>query len=210
MSYGNWRFYRNGADGAIISLLGHLCWYLCLLSAPFPLIRVPTFLTPRIYSGGIIYMVVSNFLMVVISYEAFNSPEHFPESTALTLLSTSTLISIISGIIFFHYIPKSHRKTFYEQKTYKEHVATFSWNESITTDHKHRDVDTNEGVRALLPTWLSIHHLPKEKLIEHYRMNWETWVADPPEWFDANYRAMIPRELLVEVPEDLWEEVEEA
>jgi len=213
MSYGNWRVYRNGADGTVFSLLCHLFYYLCLLSAPFPIIRMPAFLTPRIYSGGIIYMVVSNFLMVVVSYHAthhtFNPPIHFPESTALILLFTSTLISIISGIIFFHYIPKSHRKTFHEQKTLKEHVATYWWNDkTYDNDHKHRDVDTNEGVRALLPTWLSIHYLPKEKLIEHYRIHWETWVADPPDWFDADYRAMIPRELLVDVPENLWEEVE--
>jgi hypothetical protein len=96
------------------------------------------------------------------------------------------------------------------QKTFKEYIATYVWNDStFDIDHKHREVDTNEAVRALLPIWFSIHYLPEEKLVEHYKIHWERWVANPPEWFDADYRAMIPRELLVDVPEHLWEEGEE-
>ena len=40
-SYENWRLFFNGADGTSFSLLVHLGWYLCLLSAPFPFIRMP-------------------------------------------------------------------------------------------------------------------------------------------------------------------------
>ena len=56
----------------------------------------------------------------------------------------------------------------------------------------------------------SLHYLPKEKLIEFYKIHWADWVADPPEWFDSDFRAMIPRELLVEVPPTIWEVQEEA
>ena len=76
-------------------------------------------------------------------------------------------------------------------------------------DNKYRKVETNEAVRAIIPIWCSSHYLPKEKLIEHFKIHWETWIVDQPEWFDADYRAMIPRELLVDVPEHLWEEAEE-
>ena len=44
------------------------------------------------------------------------------------------------------------------------------------------------------------------KLILPY---WAEWLADPPEWFDADFRAMIPRELLVKVPPMQWEEAVE-
>ena len=71
-SYGNWRMYRNGTDGTIFSLLWHLGCYLCLLSAPFPMMRVPAFLTPRIYSRGLLYMLIINFVMVAVSYQIFN------------------------------------------------------------------------------------------------------------------------------------------
>ena len=71
-----------------------------------------------------------------------------------------------------------------------------------------REVDTQEAVRALLPLSFSLHYLPKEKLTELYKTRWADWVVDPPEWFDADFRAMIPRELLVEVNPMLWEEAE--
>ena len=45
-------------------------------------------------------------------------------------------------------------------------------------------------------------------MIELYKTRWADWVVDPPEWFDADFRAMIPRELLVEVNPMLWEEAE--
>ena len=91
----------------------------------------------------------------------------------------------------------------------KQHLATYWWNDkTLSQDHHNIEVDTNEAVRALLPTWCSEHYLPKEKLIELYKTRWADWVVDPPEWFDADFRAMIPRELLVEVNPMLWEEAE--
>ena len=152
-------------------------------------------------------MLISNFLMIGLSYHAFNTHLHLTENVAWLALSVTTLVAIVSGGIFSSYVPESHRKTFYEVKALKEHVATFWWNDTTsTTDNKYREVDTNEGVRALLPTWCFIHYLPTELLIEYYKRNWAEWVADPPEWFDADFRAMIPRELLVKVPENLWED----
>jgi hypothetical protein len=165
-----------------------------------------------------------NFAMVAVSYHVFigsddnNNDNINNEATHLYLtepvawlgLSIATTICFVSGRISFNYVPVSHRHTFYKQLTWKQHVATFWWNDStFAVDHHHREVDTQEGVRAILPTWCSLHYLPKEELIEFYKNNWAGWVADPPEWFDADFRSMIPRELLAEVPSVLWEEVEE-
>ena len=238
--------YRNGVDGTTFSLLCHLGWYLCLLSAPFPLIRCPTFLTPRIYSGGLIYMLVINVFVVAVSFHIFNGgnssdgngtlqPDrlnniesnttsfnssnttntenatlYLTEPVAWLGLSIATAICLISGGMFFSYVPPSHRNTFYKQLTFKQQLATFYWNDRTWgTDHKRRELDTNEAVRAcLLPMMFSLHYLPKEKLIELYKTRWADWVVDPPEWFDADFRALIPRELLVEVNPMLWEEAE--
>ena len=62
MSIGNWRFYRKGADGVGVGLLLHLVMYISLLACPFPLFRNPVFLTPRVYSLGLLYMLLSNLL----------------------------------------------------------------------------------------------------------------------------------------------------
>jgi hypothetical protein len=138
-----------------------------------------------------------------------NATLYLSESRAWLGLSIATAICLVSGGIFFSYVRASHRHTFYKQLTLKQHITTYWWNDKTwTTDHQHREVDTNEGIRALLPTWCSLHYLPKEKLIELYKTRWEDWVTDPPEWFDADFRAMIPRELLVEVNPMLWEEAE--
>ena len=184
MYYGNWRMYRHGADGIGISLLGHLCWYLCLLAAPFPIIRNTALLTPRIYCCGLLYMVISNFLMIGLSYHAFNTNLYLTENVAWLALSISTLIAIVSGGIFVSYVPESHRKTFYEVKTFKEHVATYVWNEKpFVIDHKHREVDTKEGVRALLSVKYSIHYLPTELLMEFYGRNWAKVACRSPREF---------------------------
>ena len=132
---------------------------------------------------------------------------HLTEPIAWLGLSIATAICLISGGISFSYVPSSHRNTFYKQKTFKQHVATYWWNDKIWgKDHHNREVDNQEAVRALLGIRYSLHYLPKEKLIELYKNRWADWVADPPEWFDADFRAMIPRELLTEVPPMLWEE----
>jgi len=205
MRIGNWRFYRNGADGAIFSLLAHICLYLSLLSAPFPLIRFPTLLTPRIYSVGLLYNITSNFAIIAVSYHVFGASEYLDESYAWQGLVFITAVCLASGAISFYYVPDSHKTTCYLHLTWKEHVATFWWNQTSTRDHKHREVDTREAVRALLATWCSIHYLPKEKLIELYKNRWTDWCANPPQWFDEDFRALVPRELLAGVPEHLWE-----
>jgi hypothetical protein len=165
-----------------------------------------------------------NFAMVAVSYHVFigsddinndninNEAKHLylTEPVAWLGLSIATTICFVSGGISFNYVPASHRHTFYKQLTFKQHLATYYWNDkTFTKDHQHREVDTQEGVRALLGIKYSLHYLPKDELIEFYKTHWEDWVADPPEWFDAEFRSMMPRELLVEVPSILWEEVEE-
>ena len=91
----------------------------------------------------------------------------------------------------------------------EQHFAAFVWNDKkSTTDHHNREVDSREAIQALMGVKYFLHYLPKEKLIELYKTRWEDWVVDPPEWFDADFRATIPRELLVEVNPMLWEEAE--
>lgn len=62
---GNWRFYRRGADEVRFSLLVHFGMCIALLSAPFLLLRNPTFLTSILYSAGLMYMILTNFILQV-------------------------------------------------------------------------------------------------------------------------------------------------
>jgi len=64
--YKNWRWYQRGVDGNIVSLLTHICGYIGLVAAPFPIVRLPFVLTPQIYARGILYMLCVNFGLTLI------------------------------------------------------------------------------------------------------------------------------------------------
>ena len=196
-SIGNWRFYKKGADGAGFSLLAHLVMYIALLACPFPLIRNPVFLTPRVYSFGLLYQLLSNFVFVGIAYHSFEGCEILRETTAWAILFLSSVVCVVSGAVAFYYVPKNLRGAFYGHLTFKEYVATFWWNEQRhSTDHKHRELDEQEGIRACLPLAFSIYYLPVEKCKEFYKENWENWEREQPEWFDEEFKESIPKELI--------------
>ena len=195
-SLGNWRFYKKGADGAGPSLLLHLVMYIALLACPFPLIRNPVFLTPRVYSFGLLYQLLSNFVFVGIAYHSFEGCEILRETTAWAILFLSTVVCVVSGAVAFYYVPKNLRGTFYGHFTWKEYVATFYWNEARHAVVRNIEMDTQEGIRATLPLRFSIYYLPVAELREFYMENWERWEIDQPEWFDEEFKKRIPKELL--------------
>ncbi len=195
MGLGNWRLYRRGADGAGFGLLVHLGFYIALLSAPFPLLRNPTFLTSRVYSGGLLYMLMVNFVLVSITYRYYDQGT-VDERTARGVLSTMTAVCIVAGAVAYRYVPRSHRKTFYEHLTFKRYVETFWWNEARNdVDHKGRELDTQEGVRACLSLAFSSHYLPMQRCKAFYAENWARWEEEQPEWFDEEFKAEVPKEL---------------
>ena len=197
MSYGNWRFYKKGLDGVGWSLFAHFCWYLFLLAAPFPVVRIPTFLTPRIYTGSLAYMLGVNFCILLFSYKVFEGIDYITETQAWFFLATTTLLCLVSGFIAFSYVPDSHKPTFYKRWTLKEHMAKYWWNDCFySTDHHYRITTDQEYIRARIPTWCPPHYAPNEKILEFYKEHWSEWCQDPPDWFDEKFKAMIPEYLL--------------
>jgi hypothetical protein len=71
-------------------------------------------------------------------------------------------------------------------------VETFWWNEARHGLDPNTTLDI-DGVRAVLPVWLSAHYLPMERCKAFYRENWARWEEEQPEWFDEEFR---PRELI--------------
>ena len=97
MLIGNWRFYREGADSAGFSLLGHFVYYIGILAAPFPLLRNPTQLTSRVYSAGLLYMLLVNFVQVGIAYRRFGGIETVDETMAWAILFAATVVCVMAG-----------------------------------------------------------------------------------------------------------------
>ncbi len=105
-------------------------------------------------------------------------------------------VCVAAGAGAYRYVPQSHRKTFYEHLTFKRYVETFWWNEAnYRTDHKGRELDTQEGIRAIIPLRFAPHYLPTERCRAFYAENWARWEEEPPEWFDEEFKAAVPREL---------------
>ncbi len=193
---GNWRLFRRGADGAGFGVLVHLGLYIGLLSAPFPLLRNPTFLTSRVYSGGLLYMLLVNFVQVDVAYRYYDHGT-IDERTAWNVLSGLTAVCVLAGTVAYRQVPKSHRRTFYEHLTFKRHVETFWWNgkEARYGIDPNRELDS-DGVRAFLPVWCSTYYLPKEHCKAFYAENWARWEEEQPEWFDEEFKSAVPREFL--------------
>ena len=205
MQWKSWRLAGKGVDGAAPALFLHLIWYICLVAAPFPGIRAPSLITPRIYFIGQLYMLTINFVIVFVCFRVFNGIDFLEETHAWLMLSTATLLCLVSGGVSFYYVPNSHRHTFYRQQTYKQYVEQFIWEEKMFVfDSNHREWTGHEAVRAFLPFFWSLRYLPKEKLIELYKDRWAIWCSDPPGWFDDDFKSMIPRELLYGVDEIFW------
>jgi len=202
MLIGNWRFYREGADSAGFSLLCHFGHYIGILAAPFPFLRNPTQLTSRVYSVGLLYMLTINFVQVGIAYRHFGGIDTVDETTAWAILFAATVVCVMAGAAVYRYVPTSHKRTFYEHRTFKRYVETFWWNEARHgVDHKGRELDTQEGIRAMLPLRYSIHYLPMDECKAFYEANWQMWEeeergGEQPEWFDKEFKELVPRELL--------------
>jgi len=201
-SYENWRMFLHGLDGVGFSLLFHFGYYLGLLAAPFPLIRLPANLTPRVYAGSIVYMLVINFGMVFFSYRVHDGTDFLSEGQAFLGLATLTIICVISGRIAYHYMPDSHRGTFHKAWTFKDYVAD-CWNDCVYDyDHHHRITTDQDYIRACrISCLISRHYVPEEKVFAFYKEHWKGWCKDPPDWFDDEFKAMVPEYVMEAVEE---------
>ena len=112
----------------------------------------------------------------------------------------TTAVSLISGAVAYYYVPETHKRTFHDHYTFKEHIERFVWDEAkLDLDNKNRPLETRDGIRACIPTWCSMHYVPKKKLMDLFNDKWSVWEKDPPFWFDEDYRKSVPKELLEEI-----------
>lgn len=122
MSLKSWRFYRRGLDGAIVGFFMNIVLYTCLLSAPFPIIRMPNLLSPRIYVFGLLSMLLLNFAYVGVAHHYFNASLFIDEANCWVILIISTATCLLSGGVAFYFIPDSHKGTFYKNMTFAQYM----------------------------------------------------------------------------------------
>ncbi|GMH77642.1 hypothetical protein TrLO_g10311 [Triparma laevis f. longispina] len=156
----------------------------------------------RIYAGGLLYMLSVNFMILVFSYQVFDASAYLTQTEAWTGLSTITFLCLVSGGIALYYVPGSHKATFYKSFTFKEHVTTYCWNDCrYSVDHNHKITTDQQCIRAMIPIWVSKHYTPDDKIVAFYKGHWKDWCADPPDWFDEEFKSQVPEDLLAVVGE---------
>ena len=150
-------------------------------------------------------MIFANFIVVFVCFHVFDASQFFAESYAWMVLLAATLAMALSAIGAMSYMPKGFVKTFYKHLTYRDYLDSFNWNrQKFSIDHKRRElIDDQDGVRALIPTWASPTYAPRAKLVKFYGENWARWCDDKPFWFDSDFKALVPRDLLVEVDQEI-------
>jgi hypothetical protein len=126
-------------------------------------------------------MLLANFAQVGIAYRCYGQ-ETVDETPAWGVLVALTAVCVAAGAGAYRYVPRSHRRTFHEHRTFRQYVETYVWNEAKhRRDNKGRELDTQEGIRACVATWCSTYYLPKERCRAFYEENWAKWEEEQPE-----------------------------
>jgi hypothetical protein len=194
----------GGRDGVVNSVVRSVILQVSLLAAPFPIFRIPAWLTPRIYSIGLLMTILSNFGLLFISFHVYDGSNLLEERLAWQLLSTATLIICLSGAVFFYHVPVSHKHTFYRHLTFSQYINNNLWNVMNTwIDHHSEEVQGLEACRAMMTIKFSHYYMPVGKVIAFYESCWSRWVEERPDWFDEDFRKQVPREYLVKVEKRL-------
>ena len=184
--YNNWRFYRKDADGVIFSIAVHCFIYMCMFAAPFPTIRNPSLLMPRIYACYVIYMLLVNFPILVWSYYTFDAYTHCEISFlySLLVLCGSTLFSFIFGALSFYYVPIDIKPSFYKCQTMHQYISDWWW-DNVKVDYIENGVYINDlnNMRANLPNWCSLCYLPLDKLKKLYAEKSDIWENNDMQWY---------------------------
>ena len=195
----NWRFYRRYIDSFFISLLFNLSCYLALMTVPFPLLRLPGFVTCKLYVAYVIYMILINYVMIFIAYRYYNGHDNISEKYSFLFLLFNTFICNISFAISYYHAPKSFKAYIFKYNTMKDYIYKYVWIEAHERIYNSHILDSQEEIRATLACRTSINYLPIFSIIKFYSNNWEKWTLNNPEWFTEDFINDVPRELLVGV-----------
>ena len=195
----NWRFYRRYIDSFFISLLFNLSCYLALMTVPFPLLRLPGFVTCKLYVVSVIYMILINYVMIFIAYRYYNGHDNISEQYSFLFLLFNTFICNISFVIAYYHAPKSFKIYIFKYNTMKDYIYKYVWIEAHERIYNSHILDSQEEIRATLACRTSINYLPIFNIIKFYSNNWEKWTLNKPEWFTEDFINDVPPELLVGV-----------
>ena len=195
---GNWRPYPPAGDSTTFSLTTHFfITYPVMLAAPFPMARQPFFLTPRIFSGFVVWtLCAANPLMLTLAFR-HNIPAGSSISPSLvwTIWSAATALSMSGALLVLMLVDPKVLGTFYRHRTLATHVREYHWVRDTKWDGT--KIETNDDRDATRAETLSIYskyYWPTDRVRVWVREGWPHWLVSAPVWFTEEWRARIPKD----------------
>ena len=161
-------------------------WVGCT-SAPLSWWRHVAFMSPHVWLGGIVYShTVGHCMIAVAAHIAPDSPAVYAYWPAVAVCSGVAVCGVVGILVCAN---DSHRWTYYRRYTLHMYAQQL-WNQEGYSD-KGDDVEHSRA--AVLCSFIEHYWPPQAE--QWIQDNWESWVREPPAFFDDEFIDLIPERM---------------
>ena len=186
---GNWRVYISGLDGARLSIVVHIIQFICMMSAPMLLLRLPFALSPRLYASFILWtLLLSNPAMVGFGFVAGSTPGVALPTVCIGLTAAAVLVLMSSAFAVWLLNPEI-RYTLYTHNTCRMHLRNYWWNNAKIVAHGGEFTKNQDIIRVTVCNYYSSCYVPRDLIDAWKTANWEAWTVNPPSFFTEEWQA---------------------
>ena len=202
---GTWRNFRRGANSRAISLLMNLIHHLVVIAAPLLWFRMPFFVCPHIWAGGIVATALSNTALLGVAFHLAEGAGVTAETggggggglassgPAFEMLAACVGAEVIGSLLVWISMVPRYRPSLWRRRTARQHVELTLWEECTF----HKWGPTRNDARAKVLAGYANCYWPNKALVTAWvNENWAAWQAAPPHWFTAKWKALFPPDWL--------------
>ena len=199
----------HGLDATVPSLIVHVGLYLSSVAAPFPFIRFPGWLGPRLYMVSACYQTVASSLMLLVAF-SLEDGRDLPQPELWALLSAATGMTLVGAGLMATFVRREYRHTFYKvgknlRGKHRITATQYCYQRFTTLPYAHEPTHLQHKSLKSLLTWAWLERTecsygdgtnasranvlnfatwawPASDQVRGWLENWEQWERDPPEW----------------------------
>ena len=93
-------------------MIAHVAFYLASVAAPFPFLRFPGYLGPRLYMVSACYQTIASPLMLLVAF-SLEDGRDLPQPELWALLSVATGTTLVGAGLMAAFVRGKYRPTFY-------------------------------------------------------------------------------------------------
>ena len=94
-------------------MIAHVAFYLASVAAPFPFLRFPGYLGPRLYMVSACYQTIASPLMLLVAF-GLEDGRDLPQSEPWALLSAAIGTTLVGAGLMVTFMRREYRHTFYK------------------------------------------------------------------------------------------------